>query len=372
MKSCMTPIAICVILISSSCNSSGIKEVERLDFNIDKTPDTTLLFKIEKIIKLQLTENSQIGRIRDIRHHDGRFFILDNVISRSLFAFDDRGMFISKTATGRGPGELLHPFCFDVDKTKNSILLYDQQLRSIMTLDMNLNILNSTKLDTIFIQSLRILDKDKVLVKHQIPTGKSIDGKPEYYLYSIYENDFSLASRLEITNFDQEVQSILNPTSIGKETLLIAPWDFTVYQLKNNQANPRYQIDFGDKVFSKSELLNTSIAERWALVNNGDRIGSLSIFNKTDHFIIATTSITRETITFIHSLKSRKTYRLDEFIANGIIPKCTIWSAMDSKTILATVNPEDLIKFMVINKLGHMMSVSSNDNTYIMIFTINE
>jgi len=63
------------------------------------------LFTLDRVIKLETTEQSRIGYLKKIRYHHDRLYILDN-IQNTVLVFDDKGTFLHPIGrSGEGPGE---------------------------------------------------------------------------------------------------------------------------------------------------------------------------------------------------------------------------------------------------------------------------
>jgi hypothetical protein len=67
------------------------------------------LFRLERVVKLESSNESILGHIQQVRYHDQRFYILDN-IQKAIRVFDDHGGYLfSVGRRGEGPGEYLEP-----------------------------------------------------------------------------------------------------------------------------------------------------------------------------------------------------------------------------------------------------------------------
>jgi hypothetical protein len=137
----------CFILLATvmiSCNSDRKKEtvgndsVYTVDF--DNTPKEekiymSSLFKKVKIIPLETTDESLIGRITEVQVSDGKIFVFD-IDHAGLFVFNMDGKFIRRIGReGQGPGEYVFLSNFTVDEAKHEIYLLDAGRKRIIIYD---------------------------------------------------------------------------------------------------------------------------------------------------------------------------------------------------------------------------------------------
>jgi hypothetical protein len=352
-------------------------EAKTIEFDLDREDGPIPVVSIEKIIPLEMTENSTLSDTYglNVKYYNNRFYVLDIFGSRSLLAFSDEGLFINRTKNGRGPGELLNPFAFDIDRDKKVIKLWDQSLRSIVTLDLDLNIISSFKLDTVFITDFRILNSDRILVNHN-PRKENASGSNqlrEYYQYTLYEKDFNLSTRLNLTVFAKDPPITLpNPFSIGDEILLIAPRDLNIYKLTDGMVEPAYIFDFGKYGFSQSELEGMPDNEKEDLERNGERIRGLGIIQKTNNFLMSIVAFKNQTVTIFHSLSTDINYNLNDCFKKNLLPDCFTQCSIGQNRFLALVAPDLLKTSAESNSEYADLEISENDNPYIIIYTIKE
>jgi len=105
-----------------------------------------------RYIPLETTSESLIGAYTNIIVHNDRIFILDWIISESLFIFDLNGKFLKKLGQkGGGPEEFGQVSGFSISKENNYIILYDNWKRRMMYYDLNGDFLKKT--DVLYRQS---------------------------------------------------------------------------------------------------------------------------------------------------------------------------------------------------------------------------
>ena len=150
-----------IIFICISCHAHSQKTVESKEkgkFVIDldnpnKSQEEVFsyskLYKNVKAIFLETNESCLIGRIDKIQVCDQFILVLDRMIAKSLFVFDNEGRFIRKIGNiGNGPGEYISISDFTIDKENKTIFLLDKSLERIHKYELTLGkYINSIKLD---------------------------------------------------------------------------------------------------------------------------------------------------------------------------------------------------------------------------------
>jgi hypothetical protein len=364
-------------LTECKTNESKFIKAKTIEIDLDRKDGPIPFVSIERIIPLEMTDNSILSDIYglNVKYFDDRFYILDVFGGRCLYVFSNEGLLINRTKTGRGPGELINPFAFDIDRNKNLIQLWDQRLSSLLSLDLDLNIVSLSKLDTIRITDFRILNNDRVLVYHNVKKGNFLVSSQlhEYYQYTLYEKDFTISTRMNLTVFaGNQPITLPNPFSIGDEILLIAPRDLTVYKLKDGIVEPAYSFDFGKYGYSHDELLKLSDNEKEYMENNGEKTRSIGNIQKTTNFLMCVVVFKNQPVTIFHSLETGINYNLNECFDKNLIPFCLTQCSIGQNRFLALVEPGSLKTFAESNSDYASLDISENDNPYLIIYSIKE
>ncbi len=107
------------------------------------------IFEISKIIKLETSKRCMISSITSIKVDGNRIFAFDDGRS-AVFVFDQEGKFIKKVGEiGKGPGEMILPKGFTLDRTMKQIEILDSPGHKMIIYDYNGNYLKTNKSVTI-------------------------------------------------------------------------------------------------------------------------------------------------------------------------------------------------------------------------------
>lgn len=356
-----------------------VSEARTILVDLDKKDGPIPRINIEKIIPLEMTDNSLLPNIYvlNVKHFNERYYILDAVAGRCLYVFGEDGSFLNKTLNGRGPGELINPFAFAIDQNEKAVKLWDQTLSTMFTMDPDLNILSSEKWDTIRVVDFRILDKNRVLVYHDIRTDNIIESSQnrEYYQYTLYEDNFSKSTILDMSVFANNPISLPAPFFVGDEVLLIIPRDNTVYRMRDNgKVEPAYEYDFGKYMYTESESKRLSDIEKEDLEVRGEKTRGMGMIQKNKNFLMSLLGFNNQAITLAYSLESGITYNLDDCFEGHLLPACFTQCAIGKSSFLALVDPMAMKAFVEESGAEEYadLKVSENDNPYLMIYSISE
>ena len=97
-----------------------------LDGNKESYIPYSSVFKNVQTIILETNNDCLIGRIHELQVFDGCIYILDKIIAKGLFVFDNQGRFLRKIGRqGQGPGEYFQLGDFSLDTENGYIFLLD-------------------------------------------------------------------------------------------------------------------------------------------------------------------------------------------------------------------------------------------------------
>jgi hypothetical protein len=303
---------ICISLLSCS-NDNDNDKIKVINLDPNGISETMPEIEIKSITKLEKRDSSIIGNIRRVDYFQGRFYILDSDESKALFIFSSEGNFISKTKYGRGPDEILDPWDFYIDQTKNEILIWDQ----------------------------RVLDFSEVIQKY-----------------------------LPINSRDILQMTVSSPICVYNGIEFIATYDQHIYRYRNNKIDTLYYLDFGKYNVTPQDI-NEGLYYLFDQYKQGFRIGNINNLYENDRFLSLSYLFNDTSHFFIHLKIRNRTYDSNDLIKNRLIPRCQIQTLHDN-SFIAFVEPKDLIDFLSVRKeyLTLIKQPDPFDNPYIMTFNI--
>jgi len=217
------------------------------------------------------------------------------------------------------------------------------------------------------------ISKDTCLVYNaaENPNG---DERSRFLTYTLFTDNFSKGKYLDIFIGINKIPKLLfSPVWIdNKEILFVAPWKYYIYQLEGEKEKPRYKLNFGRYSCTDQELATLSSQELRAKIRDEKRVGCISGLFKSDRFLIFSCEFGFGSRTFLQSQKTKKVYCLNDCFEAGLLPECKIWDITDSGTLCGMVEPENLIKFQKLTGTRNEISVSDNDNPYMIEFLVDE
>jgi len=117
-----------ILLAYPSCKSNiQVEEEYKVISSEDlaNAEENHLLIEDIEFIPLSTGEDHLIGKICGVQYQNGKFYIFDNWVNKSVTVFSENGEFLYKIdKEGRGPGEYVTVTAFDVDSLGN-VYLFD-------------------------------------------------------------------------------------------------------------------------------------------------------------------------------------------------------------------------------------------------------
>lgn len=328
--------------------------------------------KIREVIPLETSKDCLIGFVKKAVFWNNRIVIIDEK-SKALFIFDEIGKLIFKTIIGKGPGEVIDPTAFNIDKKDTTILLYQQMARKFSKYDFGGRMIGSTTIMNLFIKEFFPLGVDTFLIYHSTLSDYSKKDEQRLTTYSLLTDGFSRVQQFDITlNKNKVLHYVFSPVSISSGRILfIAPWSNNIFELIGNDYKIKYKLDFGKAAISAAQREVLSEFELNSLLKKSNKIGCLlSVISKDDLIIISTQQGNRWP-TFIHSLARNRTINLDNYIKKELLPKCRIWGIKDDGCIYAMVEPEDFLKFNELHQGFNHLKLTINSNPILISFQID-
>ena len=242
-----------VFLLVSSCTENSIlKEYDNKNvIHISQISDIMYskysdYYEDLKFIHLETKEDCLIGRIDKLLAHNGFFFILDQVESKGVFVFDDKGKFITKIGgIGRGPGEFAEPNDIAIDKKRNEFLVWSNDDRKLLFYDLdNFKYLRSITLP-IYAKTIAVLD-NKTYALYADLGNDNLNRSMDHNLYLVTEEGVIVNKGLPIQekNYGQGGFHFFNEFN---NRLQISPaYNNTIHSVTRDSLISKYEFDFAN------------------------------------------------------------------------------------------------------------------------------
>lgn len=357
-----------------SC-SSGIQEPSTFNIDIENIENAQLKIDIKDIVPLETGSNSLMARITKVEYFNHRYYFFDRFGKHTLFVFDEKGGFLNKTKQGKGPGEVVRPDAFTINKEDSTILFYDTPQKSFLSFNSNLDYITSTKCDDlVLIYDYYHINKDTFLIYHHHPTSIPYSRERDVCNYSLYTQNFTKQELLNIPLINNKgIIDVRSPVSIiGSEVLFVTPWNHNIYQLQNGQTKLWSKLDFGKYDLPAEDLRNIPMQEIFGFGKQGKKVGHIHGLCKTDDFIVLSFTFKNEVQYCFHSLKNKKTYYLNDSFESNTIPELKIYGVKTDGTFYGLIEPENLIKFQKGREMINGHKINENDNPYLILFTVRK
>ncbi len=252
------------LLVSCSANDKKAT-VSVIDFAEESTSSVSELLSVS-YVKLETNDSCMLGGVNQCEEVGGRYILLDNVMSRALYSFNQDGSFVRQIGKkGNGPGEYITPFKFSVNESNNTLSVIDIEQQKIIVFSLD---------DFRFLSEKRLpFYSDNM---EQLPDG-------EYVWYNKISSEVS-DSYAFITDEDFKIKKSFLPIDFesgyslgtarrlyrqGDEVSLYTPFSPILYRVQSDSIYPAYQFKFGEKVLAPLDFLKEKSA------NNSNYIPAL-------------------------------------------------------------------------------------------------
>lgn len=372
----MTSILMGVVLFSCKRNhehqNDGIKVI-KIDTE-DKQIGNPI--KIREVIPLETSKECLIGTSKNVVFWNNRIIVLDDRGSKALFIFDETGKLLFKTRTGKGPGEVIAPYAFNINKRDTTILLYELMGERFLRFDFNGNmvdfktITNKTNLN---IKDFYLLGRDTLLIFHAIRSDYAKDD-PRRTTCSLLTDELSKVQQFDITlNKNKQSFYVTNPAAVtANQVLFVVPWCYDIYELTGTDYRIKYTFDFGDAAFSAEQREGLPALELFQLMGKSKKVGCLVSVMSINDLLIIDAAFGGGSQLFLHSLTKGRTINLDNYIQRGLLPKCRVWGLKEDGCMYALVEPEDFMKFNDQNQGYCHYKITINSNPILISFQIDD
>ena len=302
---------ICVILILFSCNqptelnkyTSDGTDVKIKGITAANSAKYSDLFDNVSLIPLQTTDDCLIGRIDKIFFYENHFYILDQVLGKGVFVFDENGNFIRRIGRiGKGPGEYDVPNDMAIDMFSGRLLIFCNNSKKLIAYDFNGNFIEEVKLKS-YIDGFSILNNDLIAVYHD-NNSPFDDIKYKLELISKDGNIKKTAFRIDgSTDHSRGGKSFFYQSH---DELLVSPgFSNTIYTVGLDACKIKYSIDFGDKSIPNDFFLETPKIDFQKELRSSNYAYLLNYY-ETQEFLAFNFTYKRMVYTCIYSIKTGK------------------------------------------------------------------
>ncbi|MGV8139592.1 MAG: 6-bladed beta-propeller [Mangrovibacterium sp.] len=348
------------------------KEYKTISFDLKSEKDD-LKIKIESVIKLETSDNSLVGEITKITFFEDRFFVLDRMISKTLFVFDKSGKFIAKTKRGKGPGECIDPWDFMIDSVNHKIQLWDQANYKMIEYDLHLNLIKADYFEGVSLVNAESMNNDTLIVFAQVSENFTAKNNNSYFNYCIYANVLNKPIKKLLPTTKELIGLTLeSPICKTNRIILVAPFDNAIYGIDKLQAKVLYYLDFG-----KLNITNDDIAKGISYVfhcsKNGSRITSIDDLHENSQYLSFSFFHKNRINFFIHSKGTNNNYYSERIFQERKLPRCILKGIKTDGSFLAVSTPSEIRDFELTGINNNMPNnINDQDNSYIIIFDIKE
>lgn len=363
-----------LVICLFSCEQKD-ENIKSIKFDLSAKNTTSPSINIKSFVKLETTDSSLIGEITKVDYYLGHYYILDTRYSKALFVFNSKGEFITKTKLGKGPGEVLDPQDFFIDKKNNRILLWSQMNFKMFQFGLNLNHISSDTYNGMSIRNFILTDEGEIFVHAQGPVLNELKNnkEPVFYNYFVYAENLNILSQKFLPAHKNSLAlSLESPICQNDDIEFIAPYDNYIYRYKNNIIEPIYRLDFGKYAITESDV-EKGTGHIFAKARRGTKIGPFTNLHVSSNFLSISFFYANTMNFFIHSKQKNVNYYSQKLFKDNKLPRCRLKGIVNN-SFLAVVQPSDFLKsesrIEILKQLIYKPDIQ--DNPYLMLFNIVE
>lgn len=358
----MRYLLIIVILLHGSCKNEPLIDTDH-EINIDLNhlaSESLPGLKIKSIVHLETNDSSVVGSVDHIELHHGHVYILDMFKTRAAFVFSAAGDFIGKTKYGKGPGEMINPFALYLDKGTNLIHIWDQGLFSIIQFSPRLAYMGHEVFSNPLTNFVK-LENGRTLVHSHFHQD---------FAFKIYDADHKTVAHTFVPDMKYPGGMGLGRSiAVNKRILAITPFQYHIYELKDNEMYSAYYVNFGSYMLTMNDIEKRDWNHHRDLLSKGERVSSLNDISESESFLSFCVYFKSEVLNFAYSIKGKKVYSLNEYFGKNMLPVCTVKGLTENDLFYAIVKPEDLDNFQKTSgKTFINGDINHDGNPYLMTF----
>ncbi len=293
--------------------------------------------EIQSIIQFEQSDSSLFGHPSAMECVLDRIYILDIFKTKSLLVFNKNGQYINRSKIGKAPGEMINPFALYVHRDNKAVFVWDQTLQSLFQFNPDLNLISQNMYD-VAIHTFAVLDNGEFLVHNHFYHD---------YCFKIYSSDFSSVKKNYIPDFNYSGgMGLSRSISTSHSNLLITPFDYNIYEFKHDTVVSKYLIEMDDQFkTNRTEIEEIGIRGFFDLVREGSRISGPNEISEGETYLLFHVYFNKEPWFYLYHKINGNVYNLNQYFANGVLPKCKVRGIIENDVLYATIDPVDLIEF---------------------------
>jgi hypothetical protein len=298
-----------LLIVNSSSSLIPVKgkgETIRINLDSSTVPFWTDLVEIVETVKLELTEKSIISGIYKVEFANNRFYVLDKQKANALFVYDRKGKFIQRIGRdGKGPGEHLRIWDFNINYLNSQIELLDIDLRKIIAFDFN----GKFKKEIIIpIYASSLINIDNSTYGVYTANSPQEQKRNNYYLINnnskIINTAFPYSPKVDRINWSL----YHNFYRIDNNICLNMPFNDTIYSVSKNGFERRFIFDYGKYKLPANQMEKVNYKNLVKYVQSTPYVFERLSF-ETQGYVFARLSMRKEFYSVLYSKKS-KGYKL--------------------------------------------------------------
>ncbi|MEP1152695.1 MAG: 6-bladed beta-propeller [Balneola sp.] len=341
-----------VLFFLSCSNNQKSEGIPVLQLDPNETEEVNLSSFISEVeyVKLDSGNNKYIGEVEKILVTDDRIYVLDPYQAIALYVYDREGALLFDISNyGRGPGEFMGPYDFDINEATNEIVVYDASSNKLIFYEEeNGNFKREEKIE-FFPSRFNVLNDGYIFYMNNQTAGKV----SQNYNVLIADNELNIIDRKisieeDLAGFHYSLP--VNFTATESEIYLSIPFNNTVYSYKAGTFGGYLTIDFEEENLPNDFLKKDNTPREW--LEEFKKITAaynISNFYENDDYVFFLYSYMDNQNYYLSSKKSDKVVHTnnEKFKDDLNIGPLTRWpSAIWGNTLIWWQNPKNLIEFV--------------------------
>ena len=298
MKKLKILILLVVHFLFSSCENGT--EKSDIFYHIVSPEKTDLVYSFDDIIEdyslisIESDSQSMIGEIDKVIINEGKIYIMDKSIAKTVLVFDEEGNFENKIGrVGRGPGEYTQLGDFIINQRENEVWIYCENSNTIHIYSNNGTFIRSINTGLKF-SAFEFLNSDTLIAFTHSVYNYNSENEPIKYNLIAFDLNMNICNK-QFYNHADEGESYLSLSDYFCPTndKFYLNWIFndTIYVLNGLEASPFIALDFKEKRLSPQLLENKSNREILLEVMEGRAGAVLKQVQATDNLMMIPFSI---------------------------------------------------------------------------------